>query len=95
MEKQNDGIGFEIVTNEYNTWVVPHCNTFIARVAAIQLDQAISRKGKGFFEVILQLFYGPSAHSLLFCPRPVLTAFCYQVGLQGTNPNCSSGSLRQ
>lgn len=70
MEKQNDGIGFEIVTNEYNTWVVPHCNTFIARVAAIQLDQAISRKGKGFFEVILQLFYGPSAHSLLFCPPP-------------------------
>lgn len=68
MEKQNDCIGFEIVTNEYNTWVIPHCNTFIARAAAIRLDQAISSKGKGFFEVICQLLYGPSALSLLICP---------------------------
>lgn len=38
VEEQNDCIGFEIVTNECNSWVIPCCNTFITQVAAVCFD---------------------------------------------------------
>lgn len=36
--KQDDCIGFEIVTNEYNSQVSLFCNTFVTQGAAIWFD---------------------------------------------------------
>lgn len=85
MEKQDNCIAFEIVTNECNTWVVPRCNTFTTWVAAIQFVQAISQSRFPFLGVTPQMLNAPP------CPPQSTWPFVTCRGFEGLTQSAAQG----